>query len=168
MSINEKTLAPSTAAVAGLQAHKTRAPTLFYLLSFGTPPPSPFRSPRAFATHPWTLYAFGVFTAVISGVGMVSLDLIYGRVWTNAIAVEGASQQTIFDKSNLSAGLIAIVGLVQCIATWLFLTCCAYMLPEPRVEGTFSTDLPCFDLLKSLPQATCSAWACNMPTSPPS
>ena len=75
--------------------------------------------------------------ALVAGVGMVSLDLVYGIFWSKAITVDGVTPDVIVSRSDTSAGIIALVGIVMCLGTWLFLTCCGYMLhlkEEPRTD----------------------------------
>lgn len=120
-----------------LSPHISSAPTFFYLLTFADPLPSPFTHPKRFLAHPYTLYFIGLVAALVAGVGMVSLDLVYGIFWSKAITVDGVTPDVIVSRSDTSAGIIALVGIVMCLGTWLFLTCCGYMLhlkEEPRTD----------------------------------
>ncbi|KDN36704.1 hypothetical protein K437DRAFT_265240, partial [Tilletiaria anomala UBC 951] len=158
----DRKISRSEADLQRFAPHHSALPMFFYLFSFAPPllPPPSSSSKistvgrvRALVTHPLTLYLLGVFAALVAGIGMVSLDLIYGRLWSNSITRAGSTPHTIQSKSDLSAGLIAAVGLVQCLATWLFLTCFSagahlltVRLQHAYVASVLAQDSTYFDL----------------------
>jgi ATP-binding cassette subfamily B (MDR/TAP) protein 1 len=106
-----------------LHRHHSRLPGGLYLLSFCPPVPSPFSSPRAFVQHPGVLYACGFVSAVIAGMGILSLDILYGTVWTAGITGPGVTPEQIRSVSTRTAWIMAIVSGIYFIFCWLFLAC---------------------------------------------
>ncbi len=142
----DKAFLPDTRVVASevdlqrLTPHVSSYWTFFYLLSFGSssaaspyPLPSLLHTPKGFFQHPWVLYGLGLIAAIIAGLGMVSLDLVYGIYWSATLTRPDPTYNLIRQVSNTAAGIIALCGIGQCIGTWLFLTCCEY--PSHQVSA---------------------------------
>ncbi|EPQ28417.1 uncharacterized protein PFL1_04244 [Pseudozyma flocculosa PF-1] len=141
-----------TVHVAPLRSHSSRLPDFLYLLSFCPPLPSPISQPRAFCAHPGVLYFVGLLSALIAGLGMPSLDLLYG-IYTNRITPADATSQDIVDGGSFVGWVITVCGIGELIFAWLFLACFSsashsltQRLRHAYVASVLSQDASHFDL----------------------
>lgn len=150
-----------------LDQHQTRLPTFLYLLSFCPKVPSPVASPRAFIAHPGVLYGIGLTSAVLAGLGIPALDLLYGKVWTRKITGPDASGDEIRSASNLVAWIMAVITVaylsesvcaslsyslhlirfLPAVFSWLFLICfsSAAQLLSERLRHAYVAACLCQD-----------------------
>lgn len=139
--------------LAAVQVHRSRLPTFLYLLSFSRAPGST-RGPATFRDYaPYILYALGFLSAFLSGGGQIAIDLIYGLKWTDGLTGPHVTHHSMMSASRLAAGLISIVGLVQAVLTWAFLTCfsaashlMSMRLQHAYVASVLSQDATYFDI----------------------
>ncbi|KAK0531811.1 hypothetical protein OC835_003549 [Tilletia horrida] len=111
-------IAPPRAAER-LIRHESNAPLFLYLFSFADRfPPHSFID---FCTHPYTLYAIGALSAVLSSATIPALDLNYGY-WVNAVSSVDISSAERTYISNRTAGISAGLGLANCIFTTIYFT----------------------------------------------
>ncbi|PWN46891.1 P-loop containing nucleoside triphosphate hydrolase protein [Violaceomyces palustris] len=151
-TLDNTAIPPTPPPPPPLEPHSSRLPDFLYLLSFCPPLPNPFLSPLAFATHPGVLYLVGTLSACLAGLGMPSLDLLYG-LWTNGITPQDASPDQITGRSDLVAWIMALVGLGMFLFCWLFLACFStashdltQRLRHAYVSATLAQDASHFDL----------------------
>ncbi|KAN0061083.1 hypothetical protein ACQY0O_006818 [Thecaphora frezii] len=121
-AIFRPTTTSRTVHVEPLQSHRSRLPDFLYLLSFCPPLPSPVRQPRAFISHPGVLYFTGFCSALVAGLGMPSLDLLYG-IYTDRITPDAATPSQIRDSGSYIGWIMAVVGIGELLFAWLFLAC---------------------------------------------
>lgn len=110
-----------------LAPHESKLPNFLYILSFAPLVPSPFRKPRAFISHPYTLYILGTLAAMVAGVGLPAFDIVFGY-WTNGISRVGTSSQDIQSRGNTAGWIMTMIGVVTIACFSAFLTCCEYSI----------------------------------------
>ncbi|PWN43022.1 P-loop containing nucleoside triphosphate hydrolase protein [Ceraceosorus guamensis] len=103
-----------------LRPHRSSLPTTLYLLSFC--PKLSYR-PREFFRHPGVIYALGFFSALVAGLGILSLDILYGVVWTAQISGPDVSDSVIRSSSNRTAWIMTICACIYFVFCWVFLAC---------------------------------------------
>lgn len=108
-----------------LRPHRSRLPLALYLLSFAPPfhPRSADVTWRDIVSHPYVLYAFGVLAALPAGVTRPALNLMYGY-WTTGVTAKGATPGDITARGIQVGWIMAMVGVVMLLCSWIFLACC--------------------------------------------
>jgi hypothetical protein len=106
---------------------KSKLPGPLYILSFAPPFPRITQKPIGAITHPYTLYAVGILTALIAGVGLPAFDIIYGY-WTTGITNSYDSNEAIASRGQHAGWLMTIVGVVTLGSFIAFLGCCKWGL----------------------------------------
>jgi hypothetical protein len=108
---------------AYLAPHTSNLSNALYILSFASPCPSPFRAPREFFAHPYTLYGIGTIGACLSGLGFPALDITFGW-WTNGIRGVDATPESITKRGNDAGLIMLLVAIVFFFTFAMFVTCC--------------------------------------------
>jgi hypothetical protein len=123
---------PGDTGTDGIRPHRSRLPLALYLLSFAPP----FRSKsgetpgqkstwRETLSHPYTLYAVGTLTAIPAGCAMPSIDLLLGY-WTTGMTRKAATDDQLIGKGNQIRWMMAAIGVVILVTSWVFPLCCKY------------------------------------------
>ena len=111
--------------------HRSALPALLYLFSFAKPLPSLWRSPAAFFSHPYVLYALGVINALYAGACIASIDLLYGY-WSQNTD-HSQPPDNIRSFANKLGWICTVLGVTVLFACWAFNVCCLlYTSPSPR------------------------------------
>jgi hypothetical protein len=108
-----------------LLPHRSKLPLALYYLSFAPPfhPRSPHITWQDTLSHPYVLYAVGIFAAAISGTARPILNLIYGH-WSTGMLEEDATPKELTGRGVQVAWIMTIVGPVIFLCSWAFLACC--------------------------------------------
>jgi ATP-binding cassette subfamily B (MDR/TAP) protein 1 len=106
--------------------HTTSITTLFYVLSFSPPFPSPIRQPRAAICHPISLYAIGILAALSAGACVPAGGIVYGW-WTTGVTDVHSSESSKSQRSRDAGWVMAVVGVATLVLCWLFTVCCEWV-----------------------------------------
>lgn len=101
--------------------HRSALPALLYLFSFAKPLPSLWRSPAAFFSHPYVLYALGVINALYAGACIASIDLLYGY-WSQNTD-HSQPPDNIRSFANKLGWICTVLGVTVLFACWAFNVC---------------------------------------------
>lgn len=107
-------------------SHTTSITTLFYVLSFSPPFPSPIRQPRAAICHPISLYAIGILAALSAGACVPAGGIVYGW-WTTGVTDVHSSESSKSQRSRDAGWVMAVVGVATLVLCWLFTVCCEWV-----------------------------------------
>lgn len=104
--------------------HSSRLPSFLYPLSFVPPIVPPWKSPKAFVSHPWTLYGIGTIGAGLAAAYLPFAQYLCGTYWMPGITDLSTSASTREQVGSKAATYEAGILCASLVGFFTWFCCC--------------------------------------------